>query len=172
MSMNLKSPIKLYTGTIKKFLFILPIIFILVFSLSCNSGNIDSFRIYLTDSGETVLTGDQIQSYNSTNGAFELNQDGIKKWNSYLTSQTVPKLESSLFSREFVLEIDGREICRGEFWSGASSASYSGIVILDALFTLDTSNNLIWIKTDYPSVNTPLDPSVNSEIVKYFRKHN
>ena len=132
----------------------------------------DNFVISLTDSGEIVLSEHEIQAYHNDDNAFILNENGIKKWNSFLTYQTVPKLADSLFSREFVLKIEGQEICKGEFWSYASSTFYSGVVILDSLFKLDTEHNTLWIKSFSMNSNTSLDAAISSELISFFEKRN
>ncbi|HUW45112.1 MAG TPA: GLUG motif-containing protein [Dehalococcoidia bacterium] len=132
----------------------------------------DNFVISLTDSGEIVLSEHEIQAYHNDDNAFILNENGIKKWNSFLTYQTVPKLADSLFSREFVLKIEGQEICKGEFWSYASSTSFSGVVILDSLFKLDTEHNILWIKSFSMNSNTSLDAAISLELISFFEKRN
>jgi hypothetical protein len=132
----------------------------------------DNFVISLTDSGEIVLSEHEIQAYHNDDNAFILNENGIKKWNSFLTYQTVSKLADSLFSREFVLKIEGQEICKGEFWSYASSTFYSGVVILDSLFKLDTEHNTLWIKSFSMNSNTSLDAAISSELISFFERRN
>ena len=127
------------------------------------------FALVLADSGEVLLTEIDVEAYHSDNGTLELNKSGIEKWNSHLTYQSVPKLADSLFSREFTIQIEGKEICRGKFWSNLSSASVSGVVILDSLFKLDTERNFIWLKSSYPWDNA-LDPSINSEMARVFKE--
>ena len=139
---------------------------------SCNIGQKEGFVIYLAESGEIILTENEIEMYNSDENALELNEDGIKKWNAHLTYQDVPKLADSLFAHEFILEIEGKKICRGAFWSGASSTSFSGVVILDSLFKLDSSHNTLWIKSGYSSNNKELELSVSSELYHFFDKRN
>jgi hypothetical protein len=142
-------------------------------SSSCNVGQKEGFGIYLVDSGELVLSERDIKAFHSADNTFELNENGIKKWNSHLTSKTEPKLADSLFSRDFVLKIEGQEICRGKFWSMVSSASYSGVVILDALFELDSSHNIIWIQSDYPGSRMgSLDTAISSELIRFFETRN
>jgi len=156
-----------------KILLIINVLFLSVLILSSyNSGQEDNFIISLTDSGEIVLSEHEIQAYHSDDDAFILNENGIKKWNSFLTYQTIPKLADSLFSREFVLKIEGQEICKGKFWSFASSTSYSGVVILDSLFKLDTEHNTLWIKSFSMSSNTSLDTAISSELISFFEKRN
>jgi len=140
---------------------------------SCNVGQKEGFGIYLADSGELMLSERDIKAFHSADNILELNENGIEKWNSYLTYQTVPKLADSLFSRDFVMKIEGKEICRGKFWSGLSSASYSGIVILDAIFQLDSSHNTLRIESGYPgSYMGTLDATISSELIRFFESNN
>jgi hypothetical protein len=124
---------------------------------SCNSNPStpiiakESFVIYLAENREVVLTEHEINLYDPEKTILELNEDGIEKWNSHITyHQDVPKLADGLFSQEFIIEIEGKEICRGKFWSTASSASFDGVVILDSLFRLDSEHNFIQIQSGYP----------------------
>lgn len=145
----------------------------ILISSSCTVGQKEDFGIYLVDDGELVLSERDIKAFHIADNTFELNENGIKKWNSHLTSKTEPKLADSLFSRDFVLKIEGQEICSGKFWSMVSSASYSGVVILDALFELDNSNNIIRIQSGYPELDTGyLDPAISSELIRFFGTRN
>jgi hypothetical protein len=155
-------------------LFLIAAVLLSIFiSSSCNVVQKEGFGIYLADSGELVLSERDIKAFHRADSTFELNGNGIKKWNSYLIYQTVPKLADSLFSRDFVLKIEGQEICRGKFWSSASSASYSGVVILDALFKLDSSHNILRIESGYPgSYMGSLDATISSELIRFFERHN
>jgi len=115
---------QLHVLTRRKALFLIAIALLSVLiSSSCQVEQEGGFGIYLTDSGELVLSEHHIKAFHSTNNTLELNENGIEKWNSYLTYQTIPKLADSLFSWDFVLKIEGREIGRGKFWSNASSSS-------------------------------------------------
>jgi hypothetical protein len=139
---------------------------------SCNAGQKEDFGIYLADTGELLLSEADIKAFHASYSTFELNRDGIEKWNSYITDETAPKLKNSLFSRDFIIKIEGRELCRGKFWSGLSSATCHEIVILDSLFILDETRNTLTIQADYPGSSVPLDDSIISGLIDYFRKHN
>ncbi len=128
-----------------------------------------AFALVLADTGEVLLTENDVAAYHSDNGTLELNQSGIEKWNSHLTYQGIPKLADSLYSREFSIQVDGEEVCRGKFWSGVSSASVSGVVIFDSLFRLDNERNFVWIKSGYPWGNA-LDPSIDAELAHVFKE--
>lgn len=166
--------LKLYVVTKRNTLFLIATVLMsILISSSCNVGQTEGFGIYLADSGELVLSGRDIKAFYSSDNVLELNENGIEKWNSYLTYQTIPKLADTLFSRDFVLTIEGKEICRGKFWSSASSASYSGVVILDALFKLDSSHSTLLIESGYPGSYTgSLDATISSELISFFERHN
>jgi hypothetical protein len=165
--------VKLHYLSKQKALFLMAVLLLsILLSTSCSIGQKEDFAIYLADSGEIVLSENEIKTYHRDNNTLELNENGMKKWNSHLTYQGIPKLADSLFSREFIIKIEGKEICRGKFWSGVSSASYSGVVILDSLFKLDSSHNILWIKSDFPGRSGALDTSISSELNRFFEKHN
>jgi hypothetical protein len=136
---------------------------------SCNRARAQGLAILLTDTGQVLLTENDIKAYHSDTNALELNEKGIKAWNSHLDYQDIPRLAESLFLKNFTLKIEGREICRGKFWSYASSATFSGVVIFDALFKLDSDHNSLWIKSDFSNM---LDPTTSSELNHFFAKHN
>jgi hypothetical protein len=101
--------------------------------------------------------------------AIELNQAGIEKWNSYMTYEGIPKLKDTLFGRDFVLKIKGKEIYRGKFYSGVSSTSYDGVVILDVLHKLNEENNEIFILAGYPwpLLDSEKDPRNRPEVIDF-----
>jgi hypothetical protein len=132
-----------------------------------------SFGIYLADSGEQVLSLEHIKAYHSLDYSFELNPHGIEKWNSFHTYPAEPKLAQSLYQRDFILKIDNQEVCRGKFYSMASSATYDGIVILESLFKLNDNQRSIKIDFGYPfgyySPSQPSDESrVSGELERFF----
>jgi len=128
-----------------------------------------SFGIYLADSGKQVLSLTDIKAYHSLNHALELNESGMEKWNSYQTSTTVPHLAENLFGKEFILKIEGREVCRGEFYSGVSSASYNGVVIMDSLFKLEGERNFITFDFGYvESIPSSEENRITSELEGFF----
>jgi hypothetical protein len=126
----------------------------------------ENFDIVLADTGETMLTEKHIAAYHS-DGTIDLNQNGIEKWNSYHTYPGIPKLGETLYQKEFIIKIDGKEICRGKFWSAVSSQTVEGIVILESLFKLDKDHQSIRIQSAYPW-NKPLDASISSELDRFF----
>ncbi|MDV2989556.1 MAG: hypothetical protein P3T54_05350 [Dehalogenimonas sp.] len=127
------------------------------------------FSVILADTGESLLTESDIKAYHADTNSLELNTSGISKWNSQLIYQDAPKLEDSMFGREFIIEIEGKEVGRGKLWSNASSSTFLGLVILDALGRLDNANNTLWIQSGYPNTGT-LPPTISSELIRYFEK--
>jgi len=125
------------------------ILLLIVFPSACAKSD-GSFGIYLADSGEQVLSLEHIKAYHSLDYSFELNTKGIEKWNSYHTYPAEPKLAQSLYKRDFILKINGSEVCRGQFYSLASSATYDGIVILDSIMKLDSAHTAIKLDFGYP----------------------
>jgi hypothetical protein len=108
--------------------------------------------IYLAGTGKEILSQDDIKAYWSNNHSVELNFGGITRWNSYLGSTGTPKLAQSLFSQEFIIKLNNKEICRGEFYSLVSSSSFKGIAIIDSLLPLDNEHNQLYIISDYPNL--------------------
>ncbi len=158
--------------------------------LSCNGGEETSpsgtestrepgFGIYLVDSGEPVLTGQHIEAYyrnvhltvdeEEDTHALELNEAGIEQWNSFMTYEGIPQLKDTLYKKDFVFRVEGKDMYRGKFYSMASSDSYDGVVILDALFKLNEEHNRIYISNGY--VSTPSysneDPRNSPEIIDF-----
>jgi hypothetical protein len=130
------------------------------------------FEIYLTDTGELVLSDREILAYYGAENAFALNEKGISKWNSYQTYPDIPKLSQSLYQRDFIIKLNGKEICRGKFYSMASSASYSGIAIIDSLFKADSAHDKLWLISDYPSSTLGNEYSdINSKLKNVFDNH-
>jgi hypothetical protein len=138
---------------------------------ACNINRPVDFGIYLADTGELVLSQEHIKAYYGAEHAFELNEKGMSKWNSYHTYTDIPKLSQTLYQRDFILKLEGEEICRGKFYSLASSASYSGIAIIDSLFKADNEYNKIWLISDYPGWSLGMEYSnVSSELARVFEK--
>ncbi len=131
---------------------------------------VPSFALVLADTEEVLLTESDVTAYYSDNQTFTLNDRGIEKWNAHMTYPGIPKLADTLYQREFVIRVDGKDLCRGKFWSGVSSQSVDGIVIMDALFRLSSDRNVIWIKSEYPGGSRGLDTSINSALIKALPK--
>jgi hypothetical protein len=133
-------------------LLLITFIFVFLCGLTaCNVENEPGFGIYLADSGELALSEEHIEAYYRDTHTIELNETGIAKWNSYMTDTSTPRLSGSLFGKEFIVKSKGVEIYRGKFYSGASSMSYDGYVILESLFKMDKDHHSISIEYGYPS---------------------
>lgn len=74
-----------------------------------------SFGIYLVGTGEMMISQQDIKSYNASTNGLELNDEGIKRWNSFFPGIM------SLDREQFAVRIDGQEIYRGSFQSPVSS---------------------------------------------------
>jgi hypothetical protein len=126
-------------------------------------------EVHLADSGQQVLSAADISMYHSLDHSIELNAQGIKKWNSFRTSAMVPQLADSLLNREFVLKINGTEVCRGKFYSLVSSASYDGVVILNSLMKLGGNLNNIKIDFGYAAAFPSYEESrITGELERFF----
>lgn len=155
----------------------------MMLGLACDGGDVSTstptptivsrgvgFGIFLVDSGELVLSEQHIKIYHKDTHEIELNEDGIEKWNSYMTYTTIPRLAEGLFGEDFFITIKGTEIYRGKFYSMVSSTSYPGVVILDTLFKLDSKNNVIRIDFGYPCCPSGEDPRNNPDIFSFLEE--
>ena len=154
------------------FLLVVLILFIILIS-SCKTDQSNSFGIYLADTGAGVLSDTDIQTYYGNMHTFELNAQGIQKWNSYINYGDVPKLtDGSLFGKDFVLKIEENEVCTGKFWSSASSSRFSGTLIFDSSIKLDSTHNMLFITSGYSNTGPYLETTLSSKLNEYFKKHN
>jgi len=141
-----------------------PVLLIAVLSLlsclllSCAPGDDAGFGIFLVDSGELVLSDQHIKVYHKSTHEIELNEKGIEKWNSYMTYETIPRLEDGLFGQKFLVKAEGKEAYRGGFSSMAVSSIQQGITIQDTLFRLDGEHNTIRIVIERPRYSPEEDP--------------
>lgn len=141
----------------------------LALPLSCARTD-GGFGIYLADSGELVLSLKHIEAYHSLDCSFELNAEGMKRWNSYQTYTAEPKLNQGLYRRDFILRIGDEEVCSGKFYSMVSSASYDGVVILDSIIKLDEEDNSIVIEFGYAeSIPASEASRIKSELESFFK---
>jgi hypothetical protein len=140
---------------------------------ACNTNHQVSFGIYLADTGDLVLSQEHIKAYYGIDHSMELNEKGIARWNSYHTYTDIPKLKESLYQKDFIIKTNDREICRGKFYSMLSSASYSGIAIIDAVMPLDNEHNKIWVISDYPNSTLGVEyDDISSELASVFEELN
>jgi hypothetical protein len=108
-----------------------------------------------------LVSLEHIKAYRSLDHSLELNYKGIEKWNSFHTYPAEPKLARSLYQCDFTLKIDTQEVCRGKFYSMASSTTYDGLVILESFFKLNDNQREASIDFGYPygyySLSQPSD---------------
>ena len=137
------------------------------------------FGIYLADTGELVISDLDMIAYHTgpyfldagTDQSIELNRAGIERWNSFIPQHPGPKLQESLYRREFIVKIGEKEMYRGVFWSMVSSASVEGPVIMESMMKLDSTHNRIGIFAGYVTSMSPgKDPRNNPEIMDYLRE--
>ena len=154
------------------FFLVIAILFSSIMLSGCDSEETVGFGIYLVDSGELVLSDQGIKAYHKDNHTLELNEKGIERWNSFHTYPGIPKLDSTLFSKDFVVKLEGKEMYRGKFWSMASSAMSPDMIIYESLFKLDDENNTIRIELGFPrpSFDSGQDPRNNPGIISFFEK--
>jgi hypothetical protein len=82
---------------------------------------------------------------------WELNDNGIERWNVFAPKGVSPKIADSLHTRDFVIKLKGEELVRGKFWSLASSMMCSELVIVDSLFQKNQEFNKLFILYGYPA---------------------
>jgi hypothetical protein len=140
---------------------------------ACNLNRQSGFELLLAESGELILSDNQISAYYSDNGTLELNEQGILKWNSYQTYPDIPKLNASLFGKDFIIKIKGKKVVQGKFWSNMSSSIVDNVVIVDSIFKLDNTANTIRIQGSYPgAASGTLDMNLKSQLIEYFSSIN
>ncbi len=137
--------------------------------LHCDTQNIAAkgFAIYLAETGETVLSEQDIISYEPTTGTFILTDIGAGK-----ISKPEYRLEwpADLYQKVFLAKIGNEEIYRGKFWSWISSSSEPGIVMQPALLA-QTDVQAFQVTSGYVSEPKPEDlDKINDErILERFR---
>lgn len=97
----------------------------------------DDCTFVIIASGDTVLTGTDVERFDCSTGKVFLSPAGIERWGGWARAdrdsvRTVPQL-SKLAGREFQLELDGATVATGHFSSRVSSMLQDGLVIYDAL---------------------------------------
>jgi hypothetical protein len=123
-----------------------------IFALSACAPSDGGFGIYLAESNQMVLSLADIKMYHSLDFSFDLTASGVSRWNSYFNYTTdVPKPARRLYQQDFFIKLDGKELCRGKFYSWVSSMSYEGIIILDAGSKLTNGRETIKLDFGYPA---------------------
>jgi hypothetical protein len=118
----------------------------------------EDFGIYLLETNEVIVTGENILSYKKTFHEVVLTEKG---------ANNIEKLglKVPLNGTKFVIKINGKEIYDGWFWSPISSIPCSGIVIETLI-----RNNTLKIETGYPSSHFQgEDPRNNPDVFNYFQ---
>jgi len=128
-----------------------------------------TFGIYRLDTGELVLSDQDMAAYVGATHEIELNESGLAKWESY-TADGRWYDPDGLYQKEFAVRIDDREIYRGRFWSGWSSMSCGGAVILEMPFPREGAQGTIRIQYGYPGTagDGRGDPRGHPEIIDFF----
>ncbi len=130
------------------------------------------FGIYLED-GTLLISDKDIKIYNKKEHKILLNEQGIAKWNSLINYDTTvnparPVMEGGLYQKEFIIKLDDELIYEGKFWSLLSSASFSGIVIIDAVMPVDSTGHWIEIDNGYPAPISDVDLRSDSRVFDFF----
>lgn len=147
------------------------VLLICIFSLQTCDDSEEKFGIFLTETGELVLSDEHIEAYYWDTHEIELNKKGIKKWNTYMTYESIPKLAETLYNKDFVIMIGNEEMYRGKFWSMVSSAIPDCITITESLMKFDDIHNIIKIRLDFGlQDDIEKDPRDNPIILKYFKE--
>ena len=159
------------TITKKTSILLITTLFLLIsLLLSCDGGEDVGFGIFLVDSGELVLSEQHIKVYHKDTHEIELNEDGIEKWNSYMTYTTIPRLAETLCGEDFLIMVEGTEAYRGRFSSYAVSIIPPGVTIVDTLFKLDSEHNSIRIDIGYLYFPSGEDPRNNPDIFGFLEE--
>jgi len=159
------------TITKKTSILLITTLFLLIsLLLSCDGGEDVGFGIFLVDSGELVLSEQHIKIYHKETHEIELNEDGIEKWNSYMTYTTIPRLAETLCGEDFLIMVEGTEAYRGRFSSYVVSTIPPGVTIVDTLFKLDSEHNAIRIDIGYPYFPSGEDPRNNPDILSFLEE--
>ena len=126
------------------------------------------FCVELAESGESVFCEQDLLYYDQQAFVFALNQSGLEHFSELgITNQT----DNYLYQKEFVAKFGQTELFRGHFWSGLSSLSQDGIVLLDVLM-LDNEHNTLALYSGYPGIELKAkdEALVNSaDLIDHFR---
>jgi len=144
---------------------------IYIFPLQSYDDPEQKFGIFLSETGELVLSEEHIEACNAETHEIELNQRGIEKWNSYMTYESIPKLAETLYNKDFVVRMDDDDVYVGKFWSMVSSSIPDCITITESLMKLDDMHNTIQIRLDFGSQSAnDKDPRNDPKILIFFRE--
>jgi len=116
-----------------------------------------------------VVSDRDIAAYVGATHEIELNESGLAKWKSYTADGRWYRPEG-LSQKEFAVKIGAKEIYRGRFWSGWSSMSCQGVVILEMALPREGALGTIQIQYGYPGAldDGAGDPRSHPEILEFF----
>jgi hypothetical protein len=102
-----------------------------------NSAFALSEEYFIVSDGDTILVGEDIESYSRTNHRLMLTEVGLEKWASY-ENQPPPEgrtlVERTLLTdRRFTIVYAGDVVAEGYICSGTDSSLQSGLNLFDAL---------------------------------------
>jgi hypothetical protein len=128
-----------------------------------------TFGIYRLDTGELVLSDEDMAAYVGGTHEIELNASGAAKWNSY-TADGRWYEPDGLYQKDFAVTIGNSELYRGKFWSIFSSQSYYGVVILDMAVPRPGALGTVRIQYGYPEIvgDSEDDPRNHPQILEFF----
>ena len=114
----------------------------------------------ITFAKEPFFTSDDMIAYNNKNHTFMLRNKIYGKFR---------KLDIPVFGRAFVVAVDRSPIYWGVFWSGFSSVSFEGVVIVQPF---SETNEELKIQLGYPNENffRGKDPRGNPEILEIIER--
>lgn len=120
------------------------------------------FSIYLAETGDIIVSGGDVISYDDITHTFKLSDKAIKRLENLNGTQGL----GNLYQKDFVVKLYDKELYRGKFWSVLSSLSPSGIFMSDPTF--DHINNEIRISVS-PFVEREIkDMLDNNDLSQYF----
>jgi hypothetical protein len=109
----------------------------------------DDCPFLIIASGDTILTGSDVERFDCSTGELYLSPAGIERWGRWARAnrdsiRTVPQL-SKLGGLEFQLELGDSTVATGHFSSRVSSMLQDGLVIYDALILPgDDTLQFVW----------------------------
>lgn len=134
-----------------------------------NTSEPEKFAVYLVDSRETIFSEDDIALYDASTQTFTFTPEGAKKMKRYQPSL---QIDTGLYKKAFVVKLGSEEIYKGKFWTGLSSLSESGIVMLDVAM-VGPDYNTLTVSGGYPAAEFEEDngKSINDpRLIEHFKK--
>ena len=130
-------------------------------------------ELYFVAKGDTILAGEDIESYGQTSHRLALTEAGFAKWKSY---EHLPPPEGRtlaertlLTDRHFAVSYAGEVVAEGSICSGTESKLQCGLNIFDNL----TGTRRSRLKLGYFRFepHMPPDPLESEAFLEYFRKN-